>query len=141
MEPRQNVKAVSIDKYAGARMAVAHLLEQGYRQIGHISGPLDWWEARQRLAAWQDTLKEAGIAVTEEHGPRAIGHLRAARRRSSACCASTPRWTPCSWPTIRWRSVSCRRLASGGFGVPEALGVVGFDNMPDPPTLAPADDD
>ena len=35
----------------GARLAMAHLIEQGYRHIGHITGPLDWWEARQRMAA------------------------------------------------------------------------------------------
>ncbi len=60
MQPRDNVAVVSIDNYLGGRMAMAHLLEQGYRHIGHISGPLDWWEARQRMAAWQDALQEAG---------------------------------------------------------------------------------
>src|SRR3990172_6695379 len=43
MEPRQNISVVSIDNYLGGRIATAHLLEQGYRKIGHISGPLDWW--------------------------------------------------------------------------------------------------
>ena len=65
MEPQKNIPVVSIDNYAGGRMAVSHLLEQGYRNIGHISGPLDWWEARQRMTAWKDTLKDAGLEVKD----------------------------------------------------------------------------
>ena len=61
MQPRENISVVSIDNYLGGRMAMTHLLEQGYQHIGHISGPLDWWEARQRKAAWKDTLHEAGL--------------------------------------------------------------------------------
>jgi DNA-binding LacI/PurR family transcriptional regulator len=44
MEPQKDISVVAIDNYLGGRMAVSHLLEQGYRKIGHISGPLDWWE-------------------------------------------------------------------------------------------------
>ncbi len=51
MEPQENISVVSVDNYLGGRMATAHLIEQGYRHIAHISGPLDWWEARQRMAA------------------------------------------------------------------------------------------
>ena len=61
MQPRPGVSTVSVDNYAGGVLATQHLLDQGYRQIGHISGPLDWWEARQRKQAWQDTLTKAGI--------------------------------------------------------------------------------
>ncbi len=67
MEPRQRISVVSINNYLGGRMAVAHLFEQGYRHIGHLSGPMDWWEARQRKAAWKDVLQEAGLEVKDNH--------------------------------------------------------------------------
>ncbi len=67
MRPQENISVVSIDNYNGGRMAMSHLFEQGYRNIGHISGPLDWWEARQRMAAWQDSLKEAGIEPLDRY--------------------------------------------------------------------------
>ena len=66
MEPQEDISVVSVNNYLGGRMAMAHLLEQGYRHIGHISGPLDWWEARQRMAAWKDTLNEFGIDIRDE---------------------------------------------------------------------------
>src|SRR5512143_2354843 len=61
MEAQAGLASVSIDNYLGGQLATAHLIEQGYRRIGHISGPLDWWEARQRLAAWRDTLNQHGL--------------------------------------------------------------------------------
>jgi len=67
MEPQKNISIVSIDNYLGGRMAMSHLLEQGFKNIGHISGPLDWWEARQRMAAWKDVLGEAGLQSSNEH--------------------------------------------------------------------------
>src|SRR5512135_3163057 len=66
MEPRPNISVVSVNNYMGGRLAMAHLLEQGYRFIGHIAGPLDWWEARQRMAAWKDALHEAGLDACAE---------------------------------------------------------------------------
>ncbi len=67
MEPQKDLSIVTIDNYLGSRMAVAHLVEQGYRNIGHISGPLDWWEARQRKLGWQDVLAEVGLEAGERH--------------------------------------------------------------------------
>ena len=65
MEPREGVSVVSINNYLGGRTAVSHLIDEGYKNIGHISGPLDWWEGRQRMSAWKDTLKEAGRNVED----------------------------------------------------------------------------
>jgi LacI family transcriptional regulator len=67
MQPRPGITTVSVDNYGGAAMATQHLLNQGCQQIGHISGPLDWWEARQRKEAWQETLKKAGRQVADSH--------------------------------------------------------------------------
>ncbi|NLF10289.1 MAG: LacI family transcriptional regulator, partial [Anaerolineaceae bacterium] len=67
MQARPGVTIVAIDNYAGGRMATEHLLQQGYRHVGHISGPLDWWEARQRQAGWHDALLAAGVAPGEMH--------------------------------------------------------------------------
>jgi DNA-binding LacI/PurR family transcriptional regulator len=67
MQARAGVSTISVDNYAGGVLATQHLLEQGRRHIGHISGPLDWWEARQRKLAWQETLQKSGIKITDNH--------------------------------------------------------------------------
>ena len=56
---------VSVDNYKGGQLATQHLVEQGRKKIAHISGPLDWWESRQRKAGWEDTLKAAGLPCSE----------------------------------------------------------------------------
>jgi LacI family transcriptional regulator len=66
MEPRQNMSAISIDNYLGGRLAMEHLLAKGFRNIAHVAGPLDWWEARQRMAAWRDALQDAGLEAGDK---------------------------------------------------------------------------
>ena len=131
MEPQQNIPVVSIDNYAGGRMAVTHLLEQGYRNIGHISGPLDWWEARQRMAAWKDVLKDAGIEVKDNQW--AEGNW------SSASGAQAVEKLFQQYPEIDsifaandQMALSVLRAANEkGLRIPDDIGIVGFDNIPE----------
>jgi LacI family transcriptional regulator len=64
MEPRLELHVVAVDNRSGAAQATQHLLDQGRRKIGLISGPLAWWEARERHAGWRDTLLRAGLQVS-----------------------------------------------------------------------------
>jgi DNA-binding LacI/PurR family transcriptional regulator len=65
MEKREYVSIVAVDNFQGAKTGTEHLLEQGRKNIGHISGPLDWWEARQRKLGWSTALDEAGLLPDE----------------------------------------------------------------------------
>lgn len=57
--------AVLVDNVRGAREATAHLLANGYRRIGIISGPATTTTGRERLEGYRQALHEAGI----EHDP------------------------------------------------------------------------
>jgi len=129
MEPQKNIPVVSIDNYAGGRMAVSHLLEQGYRNIGHISGPLDWWEARQRMAAWRGTLKDAGREIKDNQW--AEGNW------SSASGAQAVERLLEQYPEMDSIFVANDQMALGvlkviiekGLKIPGNFGIVGFDNI------------
>ena len=129
MEPKENISAVSIDNYLGGRMAISHLLEQGYRNIGHISGPLDWWEARQRMAAWNDSLKEGGFEARDEHWVEG--------NWSSASGVQAVEKLFKQYPDMDSIFVANDQMALGviqvvcqkGLRIPEHLGIVGFDNI------------
>ncbi len=129
MERRENLKAVSIDNYAGGRLAIAHLLDQGYCRIGHIAGPLDWWEARQRMAAWQDTLLEASLEAGADNYVEG--------NWSSASGAEAIERLFMQYPTMDAVFAANDQMALGvlqaacqkGIDVPRDLGVVGFDNI------------
>jgi LacI family transcriptional regulator len=138
MEPRQNVSVVSVNNYLGARLAMGHLLAQGYRRIAHIAGPLDWWEARQRMAAWKDSLRDAGLEADDK------------------CCVEG-NWSPASgaeaaetlfkqYPDMDSIFVANDQMALSVLhaapqfrrSVPEDLGVAGFDNIPESAFFRPA---
>ena len=131
MQARPGVSVVAVDNYAGGRMATEHLLEQGYRRIGHITGPLDWWEARQRRAGWQDALLAAGIQVADHHwesgnwssssGEQAIRRLLEHYPDMDAVFVANDQMA------LGVLHVACAK----GLRVPQDLGVVGFDGIPE----------
>jgi len=53
---------VAIDNYRGAYLAVQHLIENGHRAIGCISGPKNVLSAHDRLAGYRQALTDYGIA-------------------------------------------------------------------------------
>jgi len=131
MRARPGVSIVAVDNYAGGRMATEHLLEQGHRNIGHITGPLDWWEARQRKAGWRDALQVAGVPEADLHseegdwssasGERAIGRLLANYPEMDAVFVGNDQMA------LSVLQMACRR----GIEVPQDLAVVGFDGLPE----------
>lgn len=138
MEPQKNVTVVSANNYLGGRLAVSHLLEQGYRRIGHLSGPLEWWESRQRMKAWKDVLKEEELEIEDRHW--VTGNW------SSASGAVTVEKLLDQYPEMDAIFVANDQMALGAFQVihqkglkvPEDIGVVGFDNIPESAYFWPA---
>ena len=129
MEPREGLASVSIDNYLGGRLATSHLIEQGYRHIGHISGPLDWWEARQRMAAWRDTMKQHGLQARDsqwvEGDWSSASGAQAAERLFTQYPEMDAVFVANDQMALSVLQAICRR----GPRVPQDLGVVGFDDM------------
>jgi LacI family transcriptional regulator len=129
MEPKENISVVSTNNYLGGRMAMSHLLEQGYQHIGHISGPLEWWEARQRMSAWKDGLEEAGLEIRETDwvegnwspasGAQAIEKLFEQYPDMDSVFVANDQMA------VSVIQAACQKK----LGIPEELGVVGFDNI------------
>jgi len=138
MEPQENISVVSINNYLGGRLAMSHLLEQGYQQIGHISGPLDWWESRQRMAAWKDALIEAGFDVRDSHIVEG--------NWSSASGALAVEKLFDQYPDLDSIFVANDQMALStiqffgekGLCIPNDIGIVGFDNIVESAFFYPA---
>jgi LacI family transcriptional regulator len=58
MHPIEGISIIDIDNYLGGQIATQHLIDYGYQQVGFISGPLDWWVARQRKLGWESVQLE-----------------------------------------------------------------------------------
>jgi len=67
-----SIDSVRIDNVMAAKEAVAHLIANGYRRIGVITGPKLATTANERLSGYHQALQEAGIErdpALEHHGP------------------------------------------------------------------------
>jgi LacI family transcriptional regulator len=61
MAGRSSLPSVGIDNHAIGRLATEHLLAGGARHVGVITGPLGWWEAKQRYLGWHEILETHGL--------------------------------------------------------------------------------
>ena len=137
MEPRDDILVVSIDNYLGARIAVNHLLEEGYRHIGHVAGPMDWWEAQERMRGWSDSL--SNVKIKSEANQWSEGNW------SSASGVEAIEKLFSQYPEMDAVFVGNDQMALGviqvatqkGLRIPDELGIVGFDNIPESAYFSP----
>ncbi len=129
MQSRENISVVSINNYLGGRIAVTHLLDQGYRHIGHISGPTEWWETRERMNAWKDTLLEAKLEVQDrfwvEGNWSSSSGVQAAKKLLEQYPEMDAVFVANDQMAIGMLQVACQQ----GLQIPDRLGVVGYDNI------------
>ncbi|MEC5398402.1 LacI family DNA-binding transcriptional regulator [Uliginosibacterium sp. H1] len=128
-EPREGIVTVSFDNQAGARLATQHLIDSGHTRIAHLSGPLDWWVARERVRGWRAALAGAGLPADDglivegdwspAAGEQAMGRLLDARRDIDAVFVANDRMA------LGALLAAHRR----GIRVPQQLALIGFDNI------------
>ncbi|MCK6626961.1 MAG: LacI family transcriptional regulator [Anaerolineae bacterium] len=132
-QPLYSEHAVSIDNRVGGLLATQHLLARGYRQIGIITGPLSWVAAQQRLLGWQEALPTyQNRQIFEGDWSAASGEQGLYQLRQQ-------------YPELDAVFVSNDQMALGvlqaahqlSLCVPEDLGVVGFDNIPEAAYFTP----
>jgi LacI family transcriptional regulator len=131
MEPRENISAVSINNYSGERLAMSHLLEQGYKHIGHISGPLDWWEARQRMKAWKDALLASGMEFRDDFWVEGNWSSSSGTRAAVKLFEQYTDMDSILVANDQMALGAMQFVHQKGLGIPQDIGIVGFDNMPE----------
>lgn len=131
MEPQPDQFIVAVDNYSGGLLATRHLIAQGCQNIGLITGPLDWWEARQRKLGWQEALESVGLPRKDS--------LIAEGNWTSASGMHGLTQLLTRHPEIDGLFASNDQMALGalkvarqlGRRIPEDLAIVGFDDIPE----------
>ncbi len=119
--------SVNLDQEAGARLAVRHLAELGHTEIAHISGPLDWSDARARLDGWKSECSALGINPV----PLIQGDWSSERGYSVGAeliRAGAPTAVFAANDMIALGLI--RAFAEKGLRVPQDVSVVGVDDVP-----------
>lgn len=134
-EPSSAFTTIGIDNYAAARTAVEHLVALGRRHIGHLAGPLEWREARDRRDAWRDAVRDAGL----EPGSTQAGNW-------SSASGETAFERMLAFGTMDGVFAANDQMALGalhvanahGIRIPDDLAVVGFDGLPESAQFTPS---
>jgi len=137
MDPRPNTSLIAVDNRLGGRLATEHLLKQGYQNIGIITGPLEWWESRERELGWQEVLQEDGRGNLE--WLKAEGDWTAASgyRAMMNLLESVPDLDAIFVSNDSMALGALQAVASSGRSVPHDLAVVGFDDIPESAYFSP----
>jgi LacI family transcriptional regulator len=94
--PDLGASMVRNDHRAGMRAAVSHLLDLGHRRVALITGALDLWPVRERIAGMAEAVEARGIpdetvslvgSLSAEHGERSTEQLLAMHPRPTAIVA------------------------------------------------------
>jgi len=131
MEEQSQVTIVTTDNLNGAKKATEHLVQQGRKHIGHISGPMEWWEARQRKLGWETALKEAGIETTEQMWALGNWSPKSGRSAFLELLAKFPEMDGVFVGNDQMALGVLESLLEIGKKVPRDLSVVGFDGIAD----------
>ena len=137
-EPRGDISMSAVDNFYGGKLATQHLVEQGYRHIGIVTGPLSWWEAQQRLEGWRAVLAEHDMAAdidklqsygdwSPASGEAGLLQLLGQARLLDAVFASNDQM-----------ALGVLKAAKEvGLSVPDDLAIVGFDDIPESAYFSP----
>lgn len=138
MQPRPNLVTSVIDNKHGGCLATQHLINEGRQNIGLITGPMNWWEARQRELGWRKALEENGRSVDESFITNGDWTPSSGER----CIRMLLEWHPemdavfvCNDQMALGAMKVARQM---GRKIPEDLAVVGFDDIPESPYFSPA---
>ncbi len=129
---------IVVDDYMGGFRVTQHLIEQGYKRIGHMAGPQNLQTYIDRKKGYCDALLQNGIlydetlvvinSLTAEDGVTAAKHLMS--------LPTPPDAIFCGNDTTALTSMIY--LRDLGIKIPEDIGIVGFSNEPFSRVVSPS---
>ncbi|WP_024557409.1 LacI family DNA-binding transcriptional regulator [Franconibacter pulveris 1160] len=131
--PQARVSSLVFDAFAGARLAVEHMLALGRRRIALLAGPQNAVSARLRHDGWLAALSQADLepcAVAQGDWSAASGY-----QQCHALLASRPEAIIVANDQMALGVL--RACAERGINVPEALSVIGYDDTADSAWYSP----
>ena len=140
VHPCKDVSCVIADESVGIRAAVELLLQLGHRRIAYLTcGAQEWvnTSAKERMAAYRDTLEKAGIAPLNRWARPVYRPFEPLKSFEETGYDRIKQWIE-----EDWRELGCTALLAhnddaamgaidafqaAGIRVPEEVSVIGFD--------------
>ncbi len=137
-QPRPTCSTVNVDNYYGGYLATRHLLAQGYRHIGLVAGPLAWWSARERKRGWEEAMAEAGLLASADLVAEGNWSAASGERALVSLLARHPELDAVFACNDQMALGVLKAARTAGRRVPDDLGVVGFDDIPEAAYFCPS---
>lgn len=117
---------VDADNFEGGRLAARHLASTGRARLGTVAGPPDMTASTDRLAGWQEGLREAGLPAgpvvhadfSTVGGQEAASHLLAENPLLDGIFAASD---------LMALGV-INTLTTKGHSIPDDVALIGYDN-------------
>ena len=121
--------AVLVDNEHGAGSAVSHMIEAGHTRIGILTGELEVPTATQRLAGYERTLREHGIAVTPSLIKSGSFHREHAIEEATDLIRARPTPTAIFAANNILAEAALIALEQQDLRVPRDVSIVAFDDV------------
>jgi DNA-binding LacI/PurR family transcriptional regulator len=131
MEPHPDLAVVEVDNFIGGKIATSHLIENGFRKIGIISGPPAWWAARQRFEGYKAALVEAGLQIDPELFKEGDWTAKSGYLCGQGMLANHPEVEAIFVANDQMALGVQKAALNVGVAIPENLALVGYDNIPE----------
>lgn len=133
-----DVPSVGTTNWLGGRQATEHLLALGHRRIAIISGDATLHCSRDRIAGYRAALEDAGIIVDAELiRPGAFAQQTGYEQACALLDLPEPPTAIFAGSDTQAMGVYSA-LRTRGLSIPEAMSVVGFDDVPLASIITPA---
>jgi LacI family transcriptional regulator len=127
--PIKGALYVTVDNYDGGCRATQHLVDQGYRHIAHISGPLSFWDAEARRTGWRDTLKKNGLRGEEIHSVEGDWNSASGAEAVLKLLNVFPGMDAIFAGNDQMAIGAIQKLHEHGYQIPRDIAVIGYDNI------------
>ncbi len=122
------IPAVVVDDFKGAYIATVHLIEQGYKHIAHISGPLHVKIFNDRMMGFKQALADHKMAANKNN--IYVGNVSIDAGRQGVITLLNQRTKPDAIFAVEDFTALgvIKELKNKGIQIPQQFGVVGFAN-------------
>jgi LacI family transcriptional regulator len=120
---------VVMNNERGGALAVEYLLAHGHRRIGHVTGPLAYPDARDRLHGYRRALEAAGIDHVDRYVVESNFLEEGGARAAARLLDRAPEITAIFFGNDQMAAGGMRTLREAGRDVPRDISVVGFDDV------------
>ncbi|MDF1521245.1 MAG: LacI family DNA-binding transcriptional regulator [Trueperaceae bacterium] len=113
----------------GGALATEYLIAHGHRRIGHVTGPLSYPDARDRLTGYRRALEAAGIAYDDRYVVESTFLEEGGAQAVARLLARALEFTAIFFANDQMAAGGMRTLREHGREIPDDVSVVGYDDV------------